>query len=135
MYLCFFFFYIHRRGDWTARLVCGCNYWPRHTIPFPNCSLCDRASRCASPAAAFEVREDRVGHAGYDWARRSSTTQGSKAKGVVTIDTANRQRLGSRVLFQVQRWTFAALRSDGARVRCNGACTCQPHDVPKFKPC
>lgn len=36
------FFYTHMRGDWTARLVCGCNYWPRDTIPFPNCSLCDR---------------------------------------------------------------------------------------------
>jgi len=74
-------FYTHMRDDWTARSVRGCDMMITKASGYDSLSqLQPLPSRCASPAAAFEVREDRVGHTGYDWARRSRQRKAQKQK-------------------------------------------------------
>lgn len=77
MYLCLFLLHTYARrldgkvGLWLQLLASGYDSLSQ---------LQPLRSRCASPAAAFEVREDRVGRAGYDWVRRSRQRKAQKQK-------------------------------------------------------
>jgi hypothetical protein len=84
---------------------------------------------------ALWTSEDRFCHPCCDWAKRSWRCKAEKQKRRHDrYRNPSRRRGWDHKTFEVQRWTFAALRSDGAQVWCNGAHVHASHDVPKFKP-
>jgi hypothetical protein len=83
-------------------------------------------SRCAVAAKIDCATLGVIGPSVLDKAKLQS-------RSVVTIKTASRQGWDHKRC-EAQRWTFAALRSDGAKVRCNGAHAHASYDIPRFKP-
>jgi hypothetical protein len=111
------------RQGWFVAAIIGLGI----RFPFPTAAFAI-ARRDAHPQPRLlKYARIELDHAGYDWARRSSTTQGSKAKGVVTIDTANRQRLGSQVLFKCNAGRLqpcaATARASGVTVHAHASHT------------
>jgi hypothetical protein len=70
------------REDWFVATITGCNMLITRGSGYDASQLqhMRSRSRCAGPAAAFEVREDRGSQSGCDWARRSRRRKAQKQK-------------------------------------------------------